>query len=307
MSEEQVAETIETEAPVTETTESTPAVEPNEPAPPAAPKTEPAGYKPIDPKTATPEETQERLDYLYKQIKPTQRENREMRQLLADQSKVIDDLSRNQQAVVTHLTERSFADSEQQLKDQMAAAWQKGDNRAYIDAQANLNRLYTQQEIAKQTPAQQLQQQPQYRNAAELANGAAQAGELSQDEYRTTESWQGERSDAGQLLRPWAYSNDPSYEAALFETRSVMANPRFQDYTYEQKLQEVDRRMGTPKRTTSQQVMGGSLTKAAKNTKIELTPKQREIALKTQYAGKGKSEAEHLEKYRAQVAKYKKS
>lgn len=306
MSEEQAAEVTEIEAPAAETTESTPAAEPSNPEP-APEKAEPAGYKPIDPKTATPEETQQRLDYLYKQIKPTQRENREMRQLLSDQSKVIDELSKNQQAVVTHLTERSFADSEQQLKDQMATAWQKGDNRAYIDAQASLNKLYTQQEIAKQTPQPQQQAQPQYRNAAELANGAMQAGELSHDEYRTTESWQGERNDTGGLLRPWAYSNDPMYEAALFETRSVMANPRFQDYTYEQKLQEVDRRMGTPKRSTSQQVMGGSLTKAKKSATIELSPKQREIALKTQYAGKGKSEAEHLEKYRAQVAKYKKS
>lgn len=302
----------ETEAAVaTEPTEiSTPAVETS----PEPVKTEtqenngkPAGYDPVDPETANPKEVKDRLDYLYRQVKHSDRDKREMQNLLRDQSRVIDELSRNQQAVVTHLTEKSFSDSKEQLKVAMQEAWKKGDNAAYIDAQNRLMDIQVEERVAAKTQRQQ-PQQPQNvempRDASEMANRAVQSGELSEDEYRTTASWQEEKDESGNLYRPWAFSTNPNYQAALFETRSVMANPRFNNLSYAEKLAEVDRRMGIAKRTASQAVMGGNLTKTGKSTKIELTPKQRDIALRTQYAGKGKSEADHLDAYRKQVDKF---
>lgn len=302
MSEEAEAATIET------TTEATPAEEAVETTP-AAPS-RPAGYDPIDPKTATPEQTQERINYIYSQLKPTQRENREMRNLLAEQSKVIDQLSRNQQEVVTHLTQRGFAENKEQLKIAMQDAWKKQDNAGYIDAQNRLMDLQVEERLQERLNRQQPQQPQQQtnghipRDAAEIANRAVQSGELNDNEYRTTESWQSEKDDSGNLIRPWAFSTDPTYQAALFETRSVMANPRFNNLSYEQKLAEVDKRMGVQKRTSSQSVLGGNLTKTTKTAKIELSSKQRDIALRTQYAGKGKSEADHLDAYRKQVEKF---
>lgn len=266
----------------------------------------PAGYDPIDPKTATPEQTQERINYLYRQLKPTQRENREMKQLLADQSRVITELSEGQRAVVNHLTERSFVDSETELTKAMNDAWKKGDEHAYIEAQNKLLDVKVQKRTLEMQPKQQPQQNNGQipRNGLEIANRAVAEGALSQDEYRTTESWQNERDETGNQLRPWAFDSSPNYQNALFETRAVMSNPRYENWSYQQKLAEVDRRMGVQKRTASQSVMGGALTKPGKSTKVELSPKQREIALKTQYAGKGKSEAEHLEVYRKQVEKF---
>ncbi len=290
-----------------ETTTETPSATETVETTPAAPS-RPAGYDPIDPKTATPEQTQERINYIYSQLKPTQRENREMRNLLAEQSKVIDQLSQNQQAVVTHLTQKSFADGKEQLKIAMQEAWKKQDNASYIDAQNKLMDLQVDERLQDKLNRQQPQQQTNGhipRDAAEIARGAVQAGELNADEYRTTESWQSERDESGNIVRPWAFSTDPSYTAALFETRSVMANPRFANLPYAEKLAEVDRRMGVQKKTSSQSVMGGNLTKPAKSGKVELSPQERDIALRTKYAGKGKSEADHLEAYRKQVEKFK--
>lgn len=265
-------------------------------------ESKPAGYEPIDPKTATPEQTQARIDYIYRQLKPTQRENKEMRQLLADQSRIITELSEGQRVVVNHLTEKSYNDSETQLKQQMQDAWKKSDNVAYIDAQTRLNEIYAQRAVAKIQQPQQPQQQNNSYNPQSATNGA-QESVISPEDYRTTESWQNERDDTGNAIRPWAFGTHPNHRAALRETAAVFENPAYENLDYAAKLAEVDKRMGVKKSTNSQQVLGGNLTKPGKKTTIELSPKQREIALRTSYAGKGKSEAEHLAAYRKQVEK----
>lgn len=303
MSEEAV-ETTQADAAPSATETATEATQATETAKPNGHDAKPSGYDPVDASTASPEQVKERIDYLYRQVKTSDREKREMTNLLRDQSRIINELSEGQRAVVTHLNERGFADNEEQLKGQMRAAWDKGDNRAYIDAQTNLNKLYAQQEVAKAQRPQQTQQPQQQPSAAEIAARAAHTGELSDQEYRTTSAWQDERDDSGAALRPWAFAGDPNYQAALFEARSVFANPRFANMSHEQKLQEVDRRMGTQKRTASQAVIGGGLTKPAKNSKLTLSSDQERIALRTKYAGKGKSDAEHIDAYRKQVEKY---
>lgn len=293
-----------------ETTESTPSNETVETTAETSTETKPrsekpAGYEPIDPHTATPEQTKQRLDYLYSQVKRSERQEREMKGLLEQQSRIINELSEGQKAVVGHLTQKSFADGKQQLQQQMQEAWKKQDNRAYIEAQNKLMDLQVEERLAARQPQQNPQPQNQRpQNAAEIANRAMQTGEINPEAYRTTETWQNERDDVGNLVRPWAFDSDPRYRAAFLEAQSVMTNPRYENLSYEQKLEEIDRRMGTQKRTVSQSVMGGSLTKPAKSAKLQLTPKQREIALKTQYAGKGKSEQEHLDKYRQQIEKF---
>lgn len=295
--------TVTTESPVTEAVSENSGGERTEST---VASDKPAGYAPVDPVTASPEQVKERLDYLYGQVKHSDREKREMRNILSEQSRIINELSAGQQAVVGHLTQKSFTEGKQQLQTAMQDAWQKQDNRAYIEAQNKLMDLQVEERLAaKQQPVQQ--QQPQQRlpqSAAEIANGAVQRGEINQDEYRATETWQNERDGNGNLIRPWAFGSDPTHLSALYEARSVLANPRLAGLSYEQKLQEIDRRMGVQKKTSSQSVIGGSLTKPGKSGKLQLTEQQRTIALKTNYAGKGKSEADHLEKYRQQVEKY---
>lgn len=303
------AEAVESSGAVaTESTESqTPAQATETSAEPTQTQFKPAGYAPIDPATATPEQTKERLDYLYGQIKPTQRENKEMKRILADQSRVIEELSKGQQLVVDHLTQKSFTESKEQLQRTMQEAWKKGDERSYIEAQNKLMELNVEERVAaKQKPQQQPQQSNGHipNNAVEMANGALQSGGINDTEYRATESWQNETDESGNILRPWAYADSPYYKSALRETAAVFDNPRLQNLSYEQKLAEVDKRMGLTKRSPSQAVMGGNLTRPTKKATIELSPKQREIALKSKYAGKGKSDDEHLNAYRKQLEKF---
>lgn len=300
MSGEEATTSVESSSPASESVTEATSTE-NE----SGTSSKPAGYDPVDPATAKPEEVKDRLDYLYRQVKHSDRDKREMQNLLRDQSRVIDELSRNQQAVVSHLTEKSFVDSEESLTKAMNDAWKKGDERAYIDAQNRLLDVKVQKRTLELQPKQQSQPKENVpQSAVETANGALKGGIINEQEYRATESWQSERDDTGNLIRPWAFGTNQYHHVALREVAAVFENPKYENYSYDQKLAEVDRRMGTAKRNSSQSVIGGSLTKPGKSTKIELTPKQREIALKTNYAGKGKSEAENLEAYRKQVEKF---
>lgn len=290
---------IETAIPAAVETTPTPEAQPNG-------HDRPAGYEPIDPKTATPEETQERINYLYGQVKHSEREKREMKQILAEQSRLIGELSQGQQAVVTHLQEKTFTDTEATLRAQMKAAWEKGDNDAYFSLQDKLDDIRIEKKLAtKAQPQQQAQQPQQPRNAVQYAQQAQDTGELSPAEFAATNAWQNERDASGNLVRPWAFGNDPNHEGALREAAAVFNNPRYSNLTYEQKLDEVDKRMGVAKRSGGQTVMGANLTSPAKQTKLTLTPKQQEIAIKTKYAGAGKTDAEHLEAYRKQIANVK--
>lgn len=264
-------------------------------------------YNAIDVKTATPEQIEARYNYLFRQVKHSERDKREMQNILRQQSEIISRLEQGQNAVIGHLTQKSFVDGKEQAKKDMQDAWKRQDNEAYIEAQNRLMDIQVEERIAQRETKSQPQQQAQTKSpqsATDVAYNATQTGELSQEDYRVTEAWQNEKDDMGNVVRPWAFATDPTHQAALFEARSVMANPRYEAWTYQQKLEEIDRRMGTAKRTASRAVVGGGLTKGTKSTKIELTPKQREIALKTHYAGKGKSEADHLDAYRKQIEKF---
>lgn len=259
----------------------------------------PAGYEPVDPQNSTPEQVQERINYLYSQVKNSDREKREMRNILAEQSKLLTELSTSQNAVVNHLQDKSITETESSLRSQMKSAWEKGDNDTYFALQDKLDDLRIEKKMAAKNKPATVQQQPQ--NASQYAQQAQGTGELSETEYRITETWQNETDDSGNLIRPWAFGNDPNHRAALVEAQAVFNNPRYANMSYEKKLEEVDKRMGTAKRSVSQAVMGGNLTTPTKTSKLTLTPKQQEIAIKTKYAGAGKTEAEHLEAYRKQV------
>jgi hypothetical protein len=77
----------------------------------------------------------------------------------------------------------------------------------------------------------------------------------------------------------------------------------FSHLSFEDKLDELDKRMGTKKQRSGQNsVMGGNFTPRGKSGKVTLTAKQQEIAVRTKFGGpKAKSDAEHLEAYRKQI------
>lgn len=269
----------------------------------------PAGYAPVDLSALPPEVAKpinDRINYIYGQVKHSEREKKEMRQILSDQSRIINELTQTSQAVVNHLADKTINETEASIYSAMQQAWEKGDNKAYMEAQGKLIDLQVQKRLRdSEKPKQQTNGvQPSYANAAEISQAAVNDGSLSEVEYRTTAAWQNERDDQGNLIRPWAFDSNSNYQAALDEAKAVFTNPRYASMSYEKKLAEIDKRMGVQKQEVSQTVLGGGLTRNGKQSKLTLSPKQQEIAIRTKFGGpKAKSDADHLDAYRKQIEK----
>jgi hypothetical protein len=292
-------------------------------------RSKPAGYDPVDLSDLPPErqkEISDRLDYMYKQIKGDKRERaeaqralNEYRQVAAQQAQLLSELQGGMGMVVDHLTVKQLNESESNLKAQMQVALDSGDTKTYVDAQARLLEITAQKLVKPQNPQRQqteTQRQAyagqQIYSASQIGSDAMAGGELEIADLKYVEAWQNETDDSGNPLRPWASNVDtrnpsPQAQAALREAAAVFTNPAYSRMTIQQKMAEVDKRMGVQRSSSGQTVMGGSLTNRSKNTKITLSPKQAEIALKTKFGGpKAKSDADHLEAYRKQVEKLSK-
>jgi hypothetical protein len=266
-------------------------------------------YDHVNPETDDPKLVQARIDTLYRERKTAKEDYRKMMDLAKKQSEVIEDLQNGMYAVAGHLQQEKFADTEATLKSQYRIAVETGD----IDAQVNINdkllELKAQKLIAPkaQSKQQQTQSNPQqqYNSANELA------ADLDPQEQAITNAWQNEKDESGQSLRPWAVNStgdlndpDPDFIKAITVANKVFTQENFAHLTYQQKLQEIDKRMGIKKSIQQSNVMGGHLTGQRKNSKVTITAKQSEIAVRTKFGGpKAKSDAEHIEAFRKQIEK----
>lgn len=276
------------------------------------------GYDPVDIETASPEQVKERINYLYRQVKDKDKREREVNRILADQSRVIAELTAASNTIVSHIQTKTLDDGEEQLTAVMNSAFERGDNRGYLDAQKKLVTLRVEKELLQRQPKAQPQTQPaqqtngKYNSASQIANDASGEGYLSSEEVRLTEAWQNERDENGNFLRPWTRTSDvnnpdPAFSAALREAQGVFTNPRFANATYEEKLAEVDRRMGVAKRVTGQTVSATGLTGRGKNTKITLSADIEKMVRHTKWGGsKYKTDDERLDAYRKQLSAVKK-
>lgn len=251
----------------------------------------PAGYDPVDVKTASPEEIQERLDYLYSQVKDGKRTTAEYRKLSAAQSQAIEELQSNVGAVVNHLTDKSYGDKEKALLAARSAAREAGDQNAFDEAQDELDDLRIEKKLAaKASKSEKLQPKNEPTEA-----------DLDPDLVRYVNSWEKEKNDNGELVRPWTQANHPRFREADIEAKAVFQNPRYENMTMDQKLEEVDRRMGLNKSGAKQTVLGGGFTSSKKIGKVTLSPRQEQIAIRTKVAGSKASDSEHIERYRKQI------
>lgn len=278
------------EAPETEVTEQT-----NE-------REKPAGYDPVDLSTL-PEEIakplNDRIDYLYSQVKTNERALREYRSLSAEQAQAIEDLMSGVGQVVDHLENKTMIESEANIEKSMREAFEGGDLDKFFKEQKKLIEIQTKKLI----PAKENIQKNISKQATDTSNY------ISPEDDRLVEAWQSETDERGQPLRPWARTEnpedpDPDFVKAYIITKRVAAqNP---GKSMNQILAEVDKQMGvkTASLNGSQNVMGGNLKTQSKNRTIRLTPKQQEIAVRTKFGGsKAKSDAEHIEAYRKQIEK----
>lgn len=268
----------------------------------ASPKdTKPSGYHPVD-LEGLPDDIrkpiEDRLKYMYKQIKDNERYLNDYRSVAKQQSQAIDDLTNGVGRVVDHLQTRSSQETESQVRKDMREAFEAGDNDRYLEMQEKLLDIKAQ----KLQPKQQVQQPRQPSNAREMAQEAG----LGADDERLIGAWQDETDERGKPLRPWARTADMQRPDPDFVKAQVVAAQVWDEYPHRSALEnltEVDRRMGVQRTAPSQAVLGGGLTGRQKSSNITMTDKQKEIAVRTKYAGPKASEAEHIAAFKKQIEK----
>lgn len=299
MSEEQ-AEVLETQE--TETTQETqfePQQEEEQIRPAAA-----VDLNGLAPEVAEP--IKKRMDWLYYQTKDSKRQFNELKTIAQQQSELIEELRNNQTAVVGHLQEEKFSATESALIHKMQSSWEAGDTQGYLKAQNDLTDLKVQKQLIKlQQPKEKPKQEDNRRlpNGNEIADDAFAGGEITPEENAYARAWMSETDENGNLLRPWATGNDSKSQYALMEAAAVLApDGPYAKWTLEKRLAEVDRRMGMQRNNNaSQSVLGANLTNRQKSNTITLSPKAKEIAIRTRFAGPGKTENEHIAAYKKQL------
>lgn len=273
------------------------------------------GKEPVDFATASPEEIQARFDYLYKQVKDNKRtkaEIRELRDIAAQQSEVINQLTSGFSGMAETLQTEKFQETEARLNQEIATAYENGDMQKYHAAQGKLTDLLLEKKLAekeaKNKPAEKTELP---RNAGQAAQQAYSDNEISYEDQQFINEWQAEKDENGNLLRPWAYNSEydpnqpdrisPENRAAWAELYAISNSPRFRDASWPQKMAELDRRMGVKSRSNGQTVMGGTLTRPAKQSKVSLSPEQEMIAKRLKVGGPKASDADHIKAYKQQL------
>jgi hypothetical protein len=261
----------------------------------------PPGYDPVD-LSGLPDDVrkplEDRFKYMYGQIKGNQRTLDQFRGIAKSQSEQIEQLMNGFGKVTEHLHDTTLAQTESELIKQRNAAFEAGDNKTYMEAQDKLDEIRLEKKLSSK---QKTAPQKQPERPAPIDNTAFT---MTSDDQRVLDAWQDEKDESGNPMRPWTharYENDQQYLDALGEVMTVMRSPRFANKSMAEKLAEVDKRMGVAKRTMATNVMGANLTGNRKTTKVILNPNQERLALKTKFAGPGKSDAEHLDAYRKQL------
>lgn len=272
------------------------------------------GYLPVDLSHLPDEQRkpiEDRINYMFRQVKDQGRTLGQYRSVAEQQAAMIEELRNGTAQIVNHLTERNFEETESGLMQQLMDAQASGDTKAFLEANNKLVDL----KVRKATAPKQEQPKPQekqYRSATEIAKESAEGGTLSQEEYRVVDAWQNQRDQNGQLLRPWAHTNDvmsdKTYQAVVAEAQAVFNNPRFSSLSIDQRLAEVDRRMGLSRSnnaTNGQAVMGGNLTNSRKSATIRLSPEQEKIAIRmnvgAKKSDKPRTDAEKISAYIEQM------
>lgn len=251
-----------------------------------------------------------RFKHISQLMKKQGRESRgtinELKKIATEQARMIEELSGGMGAVVNHLQTQTFAQTESQLKAQLRQARDNGDYDAEADILDRLAEVKAQKLATKNQPKpQKPQPQQPYNSGSQIAQEAVLDGDLDPQDAMLVQVWQDELDSAGTPLRPWAAAtrdNDPAFQRALFEMSAVFhPSSPYANLSMQQKLAELDKRMGTKKSNPQQSVLGGGFTPRPKNNTVKLTPDAERIAVKTKYAGPGKTDAEHIAAYKKQM------
>lgn len=266
----------------------------------------PNGYQGENFVEFTPEQ-QKRINTLTKEISSLKKSGAEVGQWKAvakEQYDLINELRNGQQQIVNHLQSTNYVEAESQLKSQRKAAYDRGD----LDAVDAANDKLADIKIARKTAEMQAKQQPVRQAqpqmpASDPVELAVQQGTMSRADADAYKAWETETDSYGNPIRSWTDARDARNSAAAAEGKAVFSNPSYVNKPFADKLKEIDRRMGIANKQAQQGVMpAGNLTGNAKTSNIKLSPQAENLAVRTKFAGPGKSNADHIEAYRKQVA-----
>lgn len=251
----------------------------------------------------TPEQ-RKRVDALTKKASSAEQRVSEAMNVLKQQSDLINELRNGQTQIVNHLQTTNYADAEAQLKAQRKTAYDRGDLDAVDAANDRLADIKiarkTAEMQAKANPVRQVQQPNFSQDPVEVA---VQQGAMSRSDADAYQAWISETDQSGNLVRPWTNERDGRNAAAAAEGKAVFSNPVYQNKPFAERLKEIDKRMGVANQKSQQGVMpAGNLTGNGKTSNIKLSSQAESLAIRTKFAGPGKSNADHIEAYRKQVA-----
>lgn len=279
------------------------------------PSTKPAGFDPVDFKTASPEEIEARVGRLYGNVKRTEKENRELKQAVEILTQQLGSVVDGQNKIVQHIQQDDYQTTEAQLRQQKRDAWQKGDLEAYETATEKLLDVKAKKYAETR---QQSAQKPQENNglqsnraisATEALEMSVAAGETKPEEAPILRAYFGETDENGNLKRPWVNVSDIRNTQAARVSSVVFdpEHPTFGNWNLKQKLAEVDRQMGvrSSMQTGSNVLPAGNLTRGAKTNTVKLTALEDQIAVRTKFGGsKAKTDEDHREAYRQAKIKH---
>lgn len=270
---------------------------------PEAETAKPNGYQGESFVEFTPEQ-QKRVNALTKKISKLEQGTSEWQTVAKQQYDLINELRNGQQQIVNHLQTSNYADAESQLKSQRREALNRGD----WDAVDAANDKLTEIKIAKRTAELQGKNQPIKPvappiSAADPVELAVQQGAMSRADADAYHAWVNETDANGNPVRPWTNMQDARAAAAGAYGKAVFSDQRYANKPFAEKLKEIDRSMGLANRPQQQGVMpAGNLTGNSKVSNIKLSPQAESLAVRTKFAGSNKTNADHIEAYRKQVA-----
>lgn len=214
------------------------------------------------------EAIQARFDRLYGQVKMSDRRNKVLEGMLAETQKALQDINHK-------VNEQERTTARKSLEDGIRMAEELGD----LSKANQLRQTLTEMNIEDKMRAMLQQKSPpsDYSNPDVLLD--SQMAEV-QDPYESAYLNQAmaERGVDGNYVRPWAQRGHPDLEVALREAEIIWTSPRFSNKPVEEKMKELDRRMGTPQRRNpgNQVLPSGGMSKQSNN--VSITPMEERVA-----------------------------
>lgn len=251
--------------------------------------TKPPGYDPVDPRTATPEENEARIKYIYAQLKDSKKENKGLRSELAELKKNQENI---QNSIQMDSTDREIQNLEVLRKEARAA----GDDDRVDKISDQIAELRFEKRLAKNKPNDTTK--PQQEPFEDYDPERARAMDYIDD-------WSREVGTNGQFVRPWGVPGHPDFQKAVRTLHKITSDPSLVDYSLNDKLKMVEREMNGTKAGGA--IPGRSQLNGSRGgTGHGLTAKQMEMADKLLRGPKYKTPEERYKRY-AEIDKKQKA